>query len=71
MRRSMKKRDGVAEQMRRIFETNPDEELTYDFCVEKFCRSRRTIQDAVYQLRDEGLIESLHVIRAVPKNAKL
>lgn len=58
------KRDKV----RRFFIDNPDEELLLSDIMTKFGMCEGTVRSTIHQLRREGLIESVHVYRAIRKN---
>ena len=49
--------------VKRYFDDNPEEELTYQILMDKFNITRRVAFKVVYQLADDGLLEHVHVIR--------
>lgn len=53
----------VPEAVRRFFLANPDEELTFEQLALKFGCTVWTARHAVRELKEAGLIESVHVIR--------
>lgn len=57
----------LATRIRQFFVDNPDEEMTYELLTAKFGAHHQTVRDAVRVLRDEGLLEALHVVRRVEK----
>ncbi|WP_428414413.1 hypothetical protein [Methylibium sp.] len=57
----------LAARIRKFFLDNPDEEMTYELLTAKFGAHHQTVRDAVRVLRDEGLLEALHVVRRVEK----
>lgn len=56
-------RSGKMDAVREFFVRNPDEELTYAQMQEKFDLRERYAREIVKDLKDEGFLESLHVIR--------
>jgi hypothetical protein len=50
-------------QVQLYFETNPDEELTHAILRTKFSMSKWTAVWILRELKDEGILESAHVIR--------
>lgn len=57
----------LAARIRQFFVDNPDEEMTYELLTAKFSVHHQSVRDAVRALRDEGLLETLHVVRRVEK----
>ena len=57
------KGSGVEAKLRAFFAANPDEELTYSDMLTKFECSRRRLEDAIRELKQDGEFESIHVIR--------
>lgn len=55
--------DSVRQRVRQFFVDNPDEELTYEEMAAKFDTTINHCRELVKALKDEGLIESVHVIR--------
>lgn len=53
-------------QVRRFFETNPDEYLTLDDVAAKFGCTKQQAQHVVGKLRDAGVVESVYLIRKAP-----
>lgn len=53
--------------LRQFFIDNPDEELGFKDAAEKLGVPVRTVRAAVKELRAEGVIESVHVIRRAEK----
>ncbi|MES1265982.1 MAG: hypothetical protein ABUU24_10095 [Variovorax sp.] len=49
--------------MHQFFLDNPDAELTYDIAREKFGCTRSSVEHAVLALREDRIIETVHVIR--------
>lgn len=59
---------GRKQAMRNFFLSNPSEELTYSDLVVKFdCPTNDIARQYVKELKREGLIESVHVIRLAAK----
>lgn len=61
---------GAKETLRRYFQANPDEELTWPDMLVKFERCRKTLTLALAELIEEGELESVHVIRLREKGMK-
>jgi DNA-binding Lrp family transcriptional regulator len=59
----MKQPDTLTGRIRRFFTDNQDEEMTYELLAEKFDAPIMTVRSIVKELRKEGVVESLHVIR--------
>ena len=55
--------DSVRTRMLQFFVDHPDAELTYDLAREKFGCTRSSVEHAVLALREDRIIETVHVIR--------
>jgi hypothetical protein len=55
--------DSLRGRVAKFFLDNPDEELTYDLGCIKFSCSRSSLEHVVFVLREERIIETVHVIR--------
>jgi len=62
--------DGVKARIAAFFAANPDEELTRPMLLEKFGVGWQAGDNAVRELRQDGLLESVHVIRLRSKGAR-
>lgn len=56
--------------VRQFFLDNPCEELTIAEISEKFDLSVEQVRDVLHHLRDDGTVESLHVVRAARLSSK-
>lgn len=65
----MAKKDqhSVVRKLAQFFDWAPDEELTLTQIMDKYGCSYNTARYAVYELRERGLVESVHVVRARAK----
>lgn len=59
----MKHEDTLTGRMRRFFLDNQDEEMTFELLAVKFDTPVDAVRATVRVLREEGTVESLHVIR--------
>lgn len=62
-----RKNIGVDRRIAEFFAANPGEELTYSDIVLKFDTCYRTAYNAVQRLKEAGVVEPMHVIRAPSK----
>ncbi len=58
---------GVAAEILKFFERNPEEELTYELLRQKFGITERSAHAAISRLVSENRLESIHVIRLPAK----
>lgn len=64
----IKNGEGIVGGVRRFFEANPDEELTYSQMATKFDATQGYCREVVKLLRKRGMsIESVHIVRVVKK----
>jgi len=56
---------GTTAAVRRFFKDNPGEELTYDDMRVKFDLSDRELYRLAREMRKEGLVEVVHVVRGI------
>lgn len=56
-------RTGLRRRIEEFFLANPDEELSKSDMVAKFDCNMRTLEIHLSNMRDEGLLESVHVYR--------
>lgn len=54
---------GVVKRLQAYYKANPDEELSYHAITIKFSCTLWTARRAVYTLVEDGILESVHVIR--------
>lgn len=57
---------GATQAARQFFTDNPDEELLFSDFQSKFGATKSNVISIIKVLRREGLIESVHVVRATP-----
>lgn len=55
--------DSLAARMLAYFQANPDEELLRQDVAEKFGAKMKSVDFAIGRLRDQGYLESVHVVR--------
>lgn len=60
----------IARRLRMFFLANADEYLTADDVAVKLGCTRPQAMRAIETLRAEGLVETMHIVRAVPVVAK-
>jgi len=53
----------LREQLLEYFRANQCEELTLDDIAVKFDKSKRTVETVVADMREKGLLETVHVVR--------
>lgn len=58
-----RRQPGLPARVRKFFEDNPDEELSYKAIMAKFGCTMWTARKCVYELAEAGYLESVHVIR--------
>lgn len=56
-------RPNLVVRVRTYYQSNPDEELTYQAIVAKFGCTLWTARRTVYVLIEQGFLESVHVVR--------
>lgn len=59
----LQQRPSVASRIADYYRRNPGEELTFAMLAEKFGCTLKRARKAVYELADEGQLESVHVVR--------
>lgn len=58
-----KKGEGLANRVAQFFRDNPQEELTFPMVCAKFDAKEATAYDVIGQMKREGLLETVYVIR--------
>lgn len=58
---------GVKPRVKAFFAANPGEELTYADLMAKFDCNEKNAQRVVQELKKEGFIESIHILRTPAK----
>jgi hypothetical protein len=59
----MKARTGLKQRLVQFFTANPNEELSLDDMVVKFAANRRSLQNALSLLKEQGLVRRAVVYR--------
>lgn len=54
---------GLDRRLIEFLQSNPDEELTFSDAAAKFGTKQRSVECAVSRLKQQGLVESVRVIR--------
>jgi hypothetical protein len=55
--------DSRIRRIREFFQNNPEEELDYEAMVAKFSITKQYAHEVVKQLKREGVVEAVYVIR--------
>ena len=58
------------QRVRRYFRDNPDDELTYAEMMEKFSLNRCRVYELVKLMREEELVEAVHIVRSIVRATK-